>query len=77
MGPASDDFDMTDSEVVIVPEVSAKMGVVDTTHMLVMPCFLVSRLVMPFLLPGVVVALLVSVLVLGKSGERSSEEQHS
>ena len=79
VGPAADNFHMTDGEVVIVPEVSVKMLVVNTANVLVMPCFRVPCLIVPFFLPGLVmiVALLVSVLVLGKNGERSSKEQPS
>lgn len=77
MGPASDDFHVTDGEMMIVPEVSAEVGVIDTACVLVMPGFFVSRFLVVFFLPGIVmiVALLVSMLILGESGKRSSEEQ--
>lgn len=77
VGPAADDFHMTDGEVVIVSEVSPKMGVVDAARVLIVPHFLLPGFIVAFFLAGVVVASLVSVFVLGKGGERSSEKQCS
>jgi len=74
MGPAFDDGYVTDGEMMIVPEVSTKMFVVDTTHVLVVPCLFVPCLIVPFFLARVVVVvpLIVSVIVLGKDSQRSS-----
>ena len=74
MGPAADDFYMPDREVVIVPEMRAKMCVVDAAHVFVMPPFFMPRLIVPLFLPGVVVVVVVSVLVLSQDGERSSKK---
>lgn len=74
VGPPADDFHVTDGEVVIVPEVSPKVRVVDAARVFVMPRFFVPGVIVSFFLTGMVVALLVSVLVLGKDSEHSSKE---
>jgi uncharacterized membrane protein YdbT with pleckstrin-like domain len=67
--PASDDFDVTDCEVVIVAKMGTKMFVVDSTGMLVMLVLIVS-----FLLSS---TFIVVMLVLGKGGNHSREKQAS
>ena len=70
---ASDNGHVSNREVMVMAEMSAKMGIVNATHMLVVPDFRVVlfMFIMMLFLAGSVI---VMVFVLGKDGDRSGEE---